>query len=581
MTILSLKTVLNQAHPGEWLYQYDACHFKFTDGYWDKFCLCIFDIFTWFSTARSTQEAVQRALEDEIKSLKGRATTSPGLGQQKFFESAEAIRECQTFMQELSKCSLIWNRQLENLPTFESRDLASFDSQLNGMQEIYTVLPPQEELKYQDQITTLETALTQYNTSSAPEDTKIEAWLTLAQILNKCKKVWLAKPDDCKSYVLDDIPWRYNLGKWNIEPCRQIVQSANGVARNLFYLKVSFASVKMFGEWAAHYSTNPPNFTTWEKEQIQAQIDAVFQFVQGQVEHQRRPITLQFPNWVNALDGDGVQLVAARFKTFMDSLVASTQVLMKKNPTCFIHEAALLAEASPQTDASGCSSRLVYVYSNEDFIRPPVLRPELEPLVLQLKGKIDTSISMELMKCGASHDFTIRLCGRDRGCCKEVLLEAFPFLKTREDLKDPNFLNLDLLLQIDIPTSVVKMQQLEMELMKFEKSHDFTIRLGGKDRGCCKAVLLEAFPFLKTREELKGRLQGADPNLLNLDLLVQSVEGSVHPEFAEWVLDSILVFAYSRQRPALHRGSTNANNAFVSCCALLNYLRPDSFAVAL
>jgi hypothetical protein len=501
MTIKDLSQVLAQARTGEWLYvhnQYGTISFKVTNGYWDKFWLCIVDWLYGYPLAQKTHLAVHKVLSQERQDLKKEAAKDLPC----FYRSIADIEGYQKAQSQLAKCCLIWNEQFSPTLELNPQEIPSFRQEVSKMKQIYKLLPKKAQEKY-SQYQLIKTHVKNFKDSSVSNSSKINSWQAIAKALGECKKTWLDTDGD-----LDYRGWHYKYQGWNFSSHHHDFDTAGGHKQRLFYIQASLDLTKVFYDWKEQSAIPATELKDWEKARIAFHVNALIKFLQSQAEHQRQPITIEIPHRVDSTD----YFFKERFTNFASDLIEALQEAMKKHRASFVHQAGLFSDVSgvENDDPHRCYSRIkCQLLENEQYLPPPYLRPELKWL---------------LPKLGIGY---------------------------------PN------------PDTIAKMQKCQMQLIELKETHDFVVRFRGKERGCNKSVLLEAFPFLKAREDNKASFREYDPNLLNLDGLI----GDVPPEHEDWILTSLLDFAYARQHPILPTQSKlSAKKALKIYFALLSYL---------
>jgi len=84
----------------------------------------------------------------------------------------------------------------------------------------------------------------------------------------------------------------------------------------------------------------------------------------------------------------------------------------------------------------------------------------------------------------------------------------------------------------------------------------------------------QVFVALQPCEGQEISAQEQKSELLDLDFYLK---GSIHPDYVEWVLTSLLVFAYSKQHPVVPKEqSSETREALNAYYTLINHLRPHS-----
>lgn len=449
-----------QTSSREWIYTTQDHNFAMTNGPFSKFCIFFTDSFTGFSMAARTQDAIEKVLKDAIKPKDSLA------------DALEDIRKYQKTVDLLNTVRTLWNTQITNIPQIT---LPPLDGEIKSHNAIYRILPQAEQKKW------------------APyenrECTSVANWISSAEFLMNDAKTWMPT---AQVYASFNVPWSYEFDFWKITPKKHTFKMAGDYEQELEYLEVYFKAADFKKTWKQSQAD-----LTGENRAL----DLLCSFFQRQQEWQRKPVTIIFPT--------NVFWNAGGFSVYLRNIAQLMNQKMKDNSACFVHRTALYAEVyldESQKDSAGvCLSRVVH--GKDCYISPPAPRPELKGLINEIP---------------------------QRGFSQDVLQQ----------------------------------HRCEIALMQKADTHNFSLRLEGKERGCNKEVLLEAYPQLRAQERFKEH-----PNQLNLDAL----QVNIHPQHVEWVLDELLIFAYCRQHPTLRKQqSKETQEAFVSYQALLDFLRPGS-----
>lgn len=454
------QLLTDKAHAGEWLYieqnSTGADVLNVTNGYWDKFWLCIWDLFCRFQTAERTRLCIDKLLNNAISYL----------NQEEPLQNIERANCYSSVISNLSKVKLIWNKTLNNPPEFNP-DISLFKDDLSQMEEIFAILPNLPKKK-QDKITQIkakiDTAVQNLNgiTNQNSHSEKVKIWLELSQAIIECKKVFTK----CSSASAGWGLWNYKVGFWCISPRSQIFNTAAGSKKILPYLDCSFDMGEFVYEQGQQNSPKS-DFSDQGNQQIQGQLNNLLKFMKGQAESQRRPVSIFLKITSGATD---ITLV-----NFLRNQISS---LICQNPDYFLHQTSLFEEVRHENQEGRVnqyhcfsmvrSSREASGLDYEGI--SCILRPEVTKVLNRLpkQGKAQTpgpyspleklKVEKALMNSEQDYDFTIQLCGKQKGCHKEILLSAFPHLESRENIQgklktdNPNLLNLDSHgLEIQIP----------------------------------------------------------------------------------------------------------------------------------
>lgn len=110
------------------------------------------------------------------------------------------------------------------------------------------------------------------------------------------------------------------------------------------------------------------------------------------------------------------------------------------------------------------------------------------------------------------------------------------------------------------------------ELQALEGGLNFTVSFQGKDYGCHKEVLYDAFPYLQSRES--GNFEPEkEANKLNLDTILPSTQLPV--DFGKWVLDALVTYAYTTEHPNLPENiSMETRQAYQAYLTYIDFLNP-------
>jgi hypothetical protein len=530
----NLSKVLSSARSGEWLYTqkksysyyYEAEEFCVTNGYWDKFCLCVSDVFYGFSSAQNTQEKVEGAFKNAVENFKKEEFDG---GPLKHVENVQYYRNSLT---NLNKVTLVWGKTLNTAPEFNPWEAIDLNNDIDAMEEIFRILPKEERTKYHN-LKEIIAAGIKSRSSTAPSSNPLGLWLNVAGALKQCKQAWLVRFD--AKHDWDN--WSYRLGEWKIRPENKTFKTASNCTKTLHYLSISLDTNRVFFDGIrGKDSLKDDDFEKLKKQLLQTHINTIFHFTHSQSSNQKRPISI----CIETLKENTTSIEFVRFSKFIDALVKEILEKMEKNPDDFIHQTSLFVEASPYEKenndirSSLCLSRVVGYSIKEPLFPKAYLRKEFNELILELSQ--NKLINQMLLKIKA-----------------DCYIKSFT-----DELK------------------LLQKQKIELKFMGMKETYNFVIEFSGIAKGCHKTILREAFPFLKAREKNKHNFKDTDLNLLSLNTL--GLKLNVDPGFKKWILNALLIFAYTRQHPNLTTEITpGTQEAFTAYCTLLEYLRPDAF----
>src|SRR5580700_2809167 len=207
--IFDLRRYLLQSSQGEWLYVHEHDKFKVTKGFWDKCKVCIKDIGSGFSLMQRTREVVGRVLEEGLKKLPLNPPDDKTL-----FHSVAIIEGYQLVV---NRCRLVWGRSIGPLPIFPSDRWPSLSQTIEKMKAIQRILPQKERVKHQQ----YQNEFLRCQKMKDDEGNRIATCLPVALSLKQIKMAWQGIDVNVNTAAivtgaLDDLPWCYKVGCWDI-----------------------------------------------------------------------------------------------------------------------------------------------------------------------------------------------------------------------------------------------------------------------------------------------------------------------------------------------------------------------------
>jgi hypothetical protein len=500
------------AQKGSWISEGGQYKLAIATGYWDKCWVCVRDILSLGTTAQKTQELVNSLLKPSIQTIQ---TPHLIVGPLAYLQP---IKDYKSVISNLSNVQLIWGKALTPPSEFELLcSFHSFGQEIERIQEFVSILPVNDQPTVKEPYNRVQERLDKWNSlfSNEPRpssEAQLQSWIDVVEAIKEFKVAFFSNFQPLGDAALENmslhqVAWIYKLGIWTLIPQQKIFETTKGSHFTLPYLHIDLDLQAIADEWWDYFLTlskkELSQLKKWESGKITELTQPLLNFMQHQLEGQKRPIfiscfTSNISPMITSLD---------KFLEFIKLLATELS-----NSGLFIHNQSVFEKISREglsnfEDSYLCFSRFVYLNSGKDHTK------------------------------------------------KEKILYS-SYLGKR-------------------PIELMKAQKETLRLMQNQSTFDFTVQLSGKQQTCSKAVLLEAFPFLQAQEAMKGKMKDFDPNLLNLDTLQKDI--SIPNGFEEWILTSLVTFAYTREHPLLPLNSSDdAQQALAVYYGLVDYLRPNS-----
>ena len=526
----SLSQLVTSTKANEWLYVETKDYgyskqnvFKTTNGYFDKFCLCLKDLFTGFTLAQKTQDAVNRVLT----SCEG---INPGKLQEEPFKHASSIAAWNSSIEtfDKAKIKLVWNNKLTVIRAIDSLSeclkASFFLPALKKLRALVDIIPPgcfngekiaklfQEVKKAYEKLESID--LTPYLERSV-------CWVKVVETLKDLKLCLRGEQqiEEDAFDSLDSLPWRYYMGPWSIYPSSNLINTAANSQKRIDSLIFDFNNEKII----MAESSNPEQLA-------EKYTEILLSFFKTQRVSQRCPIQINFTQ-------PRLNPLSKKFPAvdeILEPLIRKTMSLLEKHPEYFLHRTSLYEEGNniPNADKQKeerrkCLSHLSGYPVRSVYKLEKIYAVPCRPLREGIKQVIQSL--------------------RQQGCTS---------------------FNIDLNEAVSFSTEA----SIARKLQALEEGRDFIISSQGKDYGCHRKILYEAFPYLQA--QMSGSFSsegGADR--LNLDQILPLTQLPVN--CGEWVLNALVGYAYTTEHPNLPENITmETREAYRVYLTYIDFLNP-------